>query len=136
MDAVAVPQHLIGQGFQQRVALPALQKVRLGLGAGDKGDLPHVGDGLDLLTHRTGLLLGIAVVDVGQKFVFRLQIPQHMVQVQGHQGKRAHNQQTRYNHANRSEGHKAMGEDGVDALADVITCIKPSRHCNTRLSRR
>ena len=136
MDLKAVPQHLIGQVRQQGVVLPARPKIVQSLRPGDKGHLTHIGHRLNLTLEGPCLLLCVALVHIGQKQIVVLQIPQHVVQVHRHQGKGAHNQKAGHNHAHGGKGHKAVGEDGVEALAAVILKIKPSRHCNTRLSRR
>ena len=136
MDAVAVTQHLGLKGIEEVVLRTALLPVLQRLRPGDKGHLGHVGNGLNLRLNRPGLLLGIGIIDVRQKLVFRLQVSQHVVQIHRQQGERTHNQKAGHNHTHSGKRHEAVGKNGVEALADIISRIKFSRHCSTHLSRR
>ena len=136
MDAIAIPQHRSRHGVQQIVVLPALQKLVQRLLPGDEGHLRHIGHRLDLALQGPCLLLRAAVIDIGQKFVFFLQVPQRVVQIHRQQGEGAHDQQTGHDHTHGGKGHKAVGKDGVEPLAEIISRIKLSRHCSTHLSRR
>ena len=137
MDLEPIPEHLGGQAVHQIVLLPPCLKILQCLRPCDKGDLGHIGDSLDFRLKGPGLLLRVAVVNVGQEQILVLQVPQHVVQVDRQQGEGTHDQQAGHDHAHSGKGHEAVGEDRVEALAEIVFSVKSSRHCcNTRLSRR
>ena len=136
MDAVTVPQHTGGQIGQQLILLTALQEVLQRLFPGHKGGRGHIVQRGKLFLQLPGLLLGVALVHIGQKFVFFFQFSQHVLQIDSQQGECAHNEQAGHDHAHGSKGHKAVAEYVVKAFCDVISGIKSSGHCNTHLSRR
>ena len=136
MDSVAVPQHCIRQALKELGLLLLGGKFLLGLSPAHKFRRRHIGHRQDLFLQSPGLLLGIGLVDVGQKLVLLLKIPQHIIQVDGHQREGPHDQQTADDHADRREGHQSMGKDALKALYKKVTNIKSSHCRNTRPFRR
>ena len=136
MDTEPVPKHLVGQVGQQLVVLPARPEVIHRLRPGDKSHLRYVGDGFDLAFDVPGLVLGVTLIHIGQELVLRLQLPQHIVQIDRNQSKGAHDEQTGHDHAHGGKGHEAMCKNRVKSFAEIVLYIKFFRHCNTRLSRR
>ena len=136
MDAEAVPQHLVRQVVQQGVVLPSLFVILQSLFPTDEGDFCHIGQCLDLRLDGPSLLLRIVLVNIGQHLILRLQVTQHMVQVHRQQREGAHNQQTGHDHTHSGKGHEAVGENGVEPLAKIISRVKLSRHCSTHPFRR
>ena len=66
-----------------------------------------------------------------------LQILKDVPSVNCNEGEGPHDQQAGHDHAHSGKGHEAVGEDRVEALAEIVFSVKSSRHCcNTRLSRR
>ena len=101
-----------------------------------EGRRVHVGHRLQLGLEGPGLFLGEAFVHVGGELVFGLQVPQGVVQVDGHQGEGAHDDEAGHDHAHGGKGHQAVGKDAVEALFEVITHIILTHCCNTHPFRR
>ena len=138
MDLIAVAEHLGGQVEELLVLavhIPLLVVLQ-GLRRRDEGGGVHVGHRLQLGLEGPGLLLGEALVHVGGELVLGLQVPQGVVQVDGHQGEGAHDDEAGHDHTHGGKGHEAVGEDAVEALFDVITHIILTHCCNTHPFRR
>ena len=137
MDPVAVPEGVVGQVVQQiSVALPLGPEVLQRRLPGHEGELRHVVHLGQPGLEGPGLLLVEAVVYVDQHLVLVLQVSQHVVQIHRQQSEGTHDNQAGHDHTHRGEGHEAVGKDGVEALADVVSRVKFSRHCSNHLSRR
>ena len=88
------------------------------------GGACHVGDGGQLGLEAHGLAGVQALVHVGQEFILVLQLAQHLVDVDGHQGEGTHDEKAGHDHTHRSKGHESVGKDAAEALPDVIAQIK------------
>ena len=139
MDAVAVAEHRVVHAVEE---LPGLA-VGIALGVAlqrlpccHKSDGGHVGDGLQLALERPGLVLGKGLVYVGDEFVLRLIPAQGIVDIDGHQGEGAHDDEAGQNHTHGGKGHEAVGKDAAESLPQVITHVKLSHCCSTHPFRR
>ena len=117
---IPVPQntgiHVIKQGV-----VIAAGKALHGVVLADKITGCDIGNGKDLGLERLGLFFGIGIVHKRENDVFILQRADDLVDVDGQQGKAAHDQQTGNDHTDRRKGHESVGKDTAKALLEVIS---------------